>query len=149
MISPLLFLHLNIFDIFSTYTLKSTKRRYIDVKIKKPKKITKAKLKSLARTAKRKALSEWSKAVRNRDGNKCAVCGKTEHLNAHHILNKTKFPQYRLELICGIALCPSCHQFGKFAAETNVIFFANFLIKNRPEQWNWAIKMIQNEQNII
>jgi 5-methylcytosine-specific restriction endonuclease McrA len=122
--------------------LISTKCRYISVKVKKPKKITKAKLKSLARTAKRKALSEWSKAVRDRDGNKCAVCGKTEHLNAHHLIPKERFCQYQFEISNGIAICSFCHKFSGFSAHRHPIWFAYWLQQNRPEQYRIAIDRI-------
>lgn len=114
-------------------------------KKKKPVKLTKAKIKKMARTAKRKQLIQWSKDVRERDGNKCIVCGKTEYLNAHHLIPKKRFPQYMLEINCGITLCPYCHQFGPFAAETNGIFSAEFLKKYRIEQWNWVIEKLNIE----
>lgn len=114
-------------------------------KKKKAKKITKAKLKKMERTARRKALKTWSLAVRARDGNKCVICSKVQYLNAHHILNKFKFPQYALELMCGISLCPQCHQFGKFAAETNAVFFGNWLLNNRKDQWDWVLEKINYE----
>jgi hypothetical protein len=114
-------------------------------KIKKPKKITQKKIKSMARTAKRKALAQWSLDVRERDGNKCVICGQKEFLNAHHILNKFKFSKYMLEINCGIALCPAHHQFGKFAAETNAVFFADWLMRNRLDQWKWVLDAIQKE----
>lgn len=110
-------------------------------KIVKPvKKITKKKLLSLARSQKRKALADWSKAVRNRDDNKCVVCGHTEHLNAHHILPKETYKELMLEVMDGITLCSSHHKFGKFSAHKNGIWFSHWLKINRPEQYAWAIE---------
>lgn len=88
----------------------------------------------MARTAKRKALKAWSFAVRARDNHQCVICGKSAHLNAHHILSKAKFSAYALELDNGIAICPMHHQFGKFSAESNGVWFAAWLATNRPQQ---------------
>lgn len=105
-----------------------------------PKKITKKKQQSLARTKKRKSLSDWSKAVRDRDNNMCAVCSHTEHLNAHHILPKENYKELMYEIINGITLCPSHHKFSKYSAHKNAIWFYDFLKKNKEAQLEWALK---------
>jgi 5-methylcytosine-specific restriction endonuclease McrA len=112
-------------------------------KIKKPKKITQKKLKSMARTAKRKALAEWSLKVRERDGMKCAVCGKTEYLNAHHLIPKERFPQHQLEVINGITVCPLCHKYGSFSFHRHPLWSSNWLAQNRPEQYVWVMETIR------
>lgn len=51
----------------------------------------------------------WSEAVRTRDG-KCALCGKTEGLNAHHwIHSKAQGNKHRWNVKNGLALCYACH----------------------------------------
>jgi hypothetical protein len=90
------------------------------------------------RTAKRKALSAWSKAVRDRD-QKCVICDRTDHLNAHHILPKENYKEFMLDPINGITLCPAHHKFSKYSAHKNPIWFAKFIADKFPEQWTWAI----------
>ena len=84
-------------------------------------------------------LREWSKAIRERDG-KCLVCGKTTHLNAHHLLDKKQYKEFSLLLINGISLCPSCHVFGRYSAHRNGIWFTHWLRKFAPEHYDWVLK---------
>jgi predicted restriction endonuclease len=54
----------------------------------------------------------WSAKVRERDG-KCAMCGKTEKLQAHHyVKTKARSLKYRWDLRNGITLCYGCHMYG-------------------------------------
>lgn len=53
-------------------------------------------------------LTEWSAAVRARDG-KCLRCGSTERLHAHHVKRKSEFPDLALDLSNGETLCNVCH----------------------------------------
>lgn len=52
----------------------------------------------------------WGKLVRERDG-KCAYCGGTNYLAAHHIFGRARNGT-RLVLENGITLCPSHHVFN-------------------------------------
>ena len=52
----------------------------------------------------------WSKLVRERDG-RCLNCGKTDSLNAHHVIMRGK-KSTRLLLENGISLCAGCHVFS-------------------------------------
>ena len=51
----------------------------------------------------------WIRSVKERDGNKCMICGKTENIHAHHIKPWKTNPELRYELSNGISLCSSCH----------------------------------------
>jgi len=106
---------------------------------KAPKKITKAKIKSMQRTAKRKSLAQWSKDVRDRDGNKCVVCGKTEYIQSHHLIPKERFKQFMFEIDNGIALCPSCHKYGSYSFHRNPLWACDWLQKNRPQLYQAAL----------
>ena len=106
--------------------------------IKAPKKKTKKKLASEARTAQRKALQEWSKSVRDRDSNQCAVCSRKEYIQAHHIIPKERFKVYMFEEMNGIALCPSCHKYGSFSFHRHPVWSVLWLKKNRPKQYKWV-----------
>ena len=55
-------------------------------------------------------LEKWAKAVKERDGFKCCVCGSTEKLNAHHIKYKAEHPENSLKIENGITLCRTCHR---------------------------------------
>lgn len=96
----------------------------------------------------RRQLEIWSKKVRERDGNKCVLCGSTEHLNAHHLMPKKFWKDYRLELNNGITLCCKCHSFGKWSVHRGVGDYELFcfLQKNRPEQWNWYSETVTVER---
>ena len=54
--------------------------------------------------------AKWSKLVRERDGNRCAVCGSTEKIEAHHIEGKAEAPGKARDIRNGIALCRKCHR---------------------------------------
>ena len=95
----------------------------------------------------RKLLKEWSRIVRDRDGNCCAVCGSDKFIQAHHLLAKKKYPQYKLDPKIGIALCSGHHCFFPRSAETNAIWFANWLRINRPEQYEYCFNLIFTKEN--
>jgi hypothetical protein len=112
-------------------------------KSKKPKKITKAKLAKMARTSKRKALQAWSKDVRV--GGKCEICGRTEFLDAHHLIPKERFPELQLCRENGICLCKLHHKFGKFSFHRHPLWSTIWLQKNKPEQFKWILEHLGDE----
>lgn len=113
---------------------------------KKPiNKNTKAYQKKQERLAYKKALKEWSLKVRTRDGFKCVLCGSSEKLNAHHILEKIYYKEYSLNPDIGITLCPRGHKWGKFAAHMNSLFFITWLQKNRPWQYEICVKLMEED----
>ncbi len=58
-----------------------------------------------------KKYEEWRKKVYKRDNFTCGVCkyDKGGTLNAHHILPKKTYPEYKYELWNGITVCKDCH----------------------------------------
>lgn len=55
--------------------------------------------------------AEWRTAVFERDGYRCAICGKVGgRLNAHHIKPFARYPDLRLDIDNGITLCEECHK---------------------------------------
>ena len=56
------------------------------------------------------ALHSWSKAIKQRDDNKCQVCGNTENLHVHHIFEKRFYPKLSLNTNNGITLCMTHHK---------------------------------------
>jgi hypothetical protein len=53
-------------------------------------------------------LIAWAMQVKERD-RFCRYCGSVEKLHAHHILSKSKHPEFALFLNNGISLCELCH----------------------------------------
>lgn len=54
------------------------------------------------------ATKRWARLIKERDGC-CFICQTTEELEAHHILQKVKYPEYAIELWNGITLCKTHH----------------------------------------
>lgn len=73
------------------------------------------------KTLKNKALRLWKEAVKKNFWYRCIQCGETKMLNAHHIQSSKMWPELRYELFNGLALCPSCHKFGKRAIHNSYI----------------------------
>lgn len=47
--------------------------------------------------------------MKNRDGNKCVLCGSSENLQAHHVKPTFLYPEYATDVGNGVTLCKSCH----------------------------------------
>lgn len=90
--------------------------------------------KTTAKTLRRKLLHKFSLAVRERDKS-CVICGQTNRLQAHHILEKKYYPEFRTDEMNGITLCAKHHLFCRCAAHTNAVWFSLWLQTNRPEQF--------------
>ncbi len=105
---------------------------------KKPKKKSKAKL---AAIEKRKRLAEWSIKIRERDGC-CIVCGSKLHLQAHHLCPKMIYKNHIYDIMNGVILCAGHHMWGKQSAERNALWWADWLSKNRPAQYKYAMEII-------
>ena len=109
-------------------------------------KTSKTYLKWRARVDYHKALKDWSKLVQTRDGHHCVICLKTEHTQAHHILDKRYYKQHSLDVGIGISLCINHHKWGPFAAHTNALWFINWVQNNRPEQYQYCLNLLNQEQ---
>lgn len=51
----------------------------------------------------------WAKTIKELDENKCAFCGSTVNLEAHHIRQKAENEGEATNLENGITLCHRCH----------------------------------------
>lgn len=94
----------------------------------------------MARRRRPSWLKEWRElSRRTREGcPRCAICGCTERLQVHHVLDRRLYPAYRLDPDNLVVLCPSCHTFGRHSAHGNGLWFAEWLGTNRPGQYEWA-----------
>jgi 5-methylcytosine-specific restriction endonuclease McrA len=112
-------------------------------KIKKPKKITKAKLRSMARTAKRKEWKSVADQVRQRDGNVCCVCGQPhDKLNVHHLIPR-EIKEHWLEPMNLISLCPRHHKYSYTESFHKAPWWSfKWMQVNRPEQAKWVLDHI-------
>lgn len=82
---------------------------------------------------------EWAKKVKQRD-QECVICGKQEHLNAHHIIPR-EIKEFKHDMKNGITLCPRHHRFSfELSAHQNPLAFFMWLEQNRPMQLNYLRK---------
>jgi 5-methylcytosine-specific restriction endonuclease McrA len=82
---------------------------------------------------------EWREQVKAIYNNKCAICGETKMLNAHHIIPK-EIKEFRWDIDNAIALCPKHHRFGfKISAHQNPLIFLLLFEKLYPERYNAII----------
>lgn len=95
--------------------------------------------------SRRTLLAKWSKGVRACDGNKCAVCGATKFIQAHHILPKEYYGQFQYEPMNGVSLCAGHHKWSRLSAHRNALWFSSWLAKERPAQFAWAMQRIEGK----
>lgn len=60
----------------------------------------------------RTLLHEWSKKVKTRDGYKCKRCGYDKDkrfLHAHHLKEKSQYPELMFDVSNGVCVCIYCH----------------------------------------
>jgi hypothetical protein len=111
-------------------------------------------------------MAEWSAAILA--SARCAVCGVGVrmklngdgtpatirrgpraglpvmiNLNAHHLLDRDKHREHRTDRRNGICLCPRHHKFGRYSFHRSPIWAAEWLRRNRPEQYAWAVAVIE------
>lgn len=92
------------------------------------------------RIERNKALKKWSGEVRGNAGGACEVCGKTRGTQAHHLLCKERYPEFRTHPMNGICLCAGCHKFGRLSAHRNGIWFTVWLATHKQQHYQWVIK---------
>jgi len=84
---------------------------------------------------------EWKQQIKLRDVG-CVICGVSERANCHHIISRN-IKELRHDVMNGILLCPSHHKWGTFSAHKNGLWFTNWLIEHRNEQYVYLSKFIQ------
>ena len=82
-----------------------------------------------------KAWGEWM----HREYDSCAVCGRTSgKLDAHHLISRS-IVATRHDKRNGIMLCANHHRLSsECSPHKGPIGFAQWLRKNREEQFNWV-----------
>lgn len=74
----------------------------------------------------------WSLKIRSTG--KCAKCGKTSYLNAHHIYGR-RMLSVRWDLDNGICLCSGCHTLCADSAHQDPMDFYDFIVDLKGEEW--------------
>jgi len=124
------------------------------MKKRKLNKNTKKYLLKLYKREEHKKDKDWHDKVLEKFNYKCAFCGKSIQLNAHHIIpRQIKATRWNVEN--GIALCVYHHRYSfDFSAHQNAFAFFIWLEKNRFEQYNYLktelekiITLINNKTN--
>lgn len=93
--------------------------------------------KKTERKERNKKDKEWAKAVKQVFHNKCAICGSSKMLNAHHIIPR-EIAELRHDIQNGIALCPKHHRFSfEFSAHQNSFVFYLWLMDKYPIQYDY------------
>lgn len=91
------------------------------------------------KTVKNRLDKLWSKMIRDCD--KCAICGVTsfeKQLHPHHIIGRMRL-RTRWDIKNGICLCASHHTLGKLSAHADPLWFNNWLIENKPEDFQYLM----------
>ena len=100
---------------------------------------TKAYAKRLVRSKANKELANWARAIRSMGF--CEVNGcLSERINAHHILDRTRYPEFKTDMLNGVCLCSFHHKFGKLSAHRNPLWFTDWLKTNKPLKYKWAME---------
>jgi hypothetical protein len=100
------------------------------------KKVIKKKRTKSQKTLNREALANWSKEIRKTG--KCLACERTDHLQAHHILAKEVYKEFKLDLMNGVPLCPTHHKFCRHSAHRNPVWFCRLLELFASDKLKWA-----------
>jgi len=101
------------------------------MKVKKSK-LALAKATAHSRYWLKRADRAFSVAVRQRAGNACEICGTRDHVQAHHLLDRS-YAQTRHELDNGVALCAKHHKYAiTLSAHKGTLLFHRWLQLDRP-----------------
>ena len=103
------------------YRKNSVERARRHVKAKKVRKARRVKLPSI-RSLKLKADKLFGAYIRNRDGNKCVLCGSTRNPNCGHLIKRGKLATRWDEINCS-CLCSGCNYKDNFEHDHYVLYF--------------------------
>ena len=83
-------------------------------------------------------LDIWSRAVKSIAGNQCEICNSGKCLQSHHIIGKSN-RTLKWDVRNGCCLCANCHTLGNLSAHQDPFFFINWLIENRPADYEYLM----------
>lgn len=67
------------------------------------------------------------------DGNRCAYCGSTKYLQAHHIIPKSVAPEEANNLENGITLCSWCHHYAHYNGFHRAVDYYDVIANINPD----------------
>ena len=124
---------------------KSEKERKLE--IKKQDKLIKQTLEK----AKKEAHILWRNSVYERDNWTCQLCGTSYKdkpnfagLQPMHVFSKENYPQLRYDKNNGVSGCFYCHKNSPQSPHLDGFVFTHWLMKNKPEQYNYLITFLEN-----
>ena len=85
----------------------------------------------------------WSWTILDDWGGRCAVCGSTENLNAHHLLPR-QHESTRYDLRNGIALCVTHHVFDPDGPHANAASWMMWLESNQAGVYGWLTMQVED-----
>lgn len=88
----------------------------------------------------------WSKLVKLKSNNKCAVCFSEKALNSHHVYSRAKM-SLRWSLENGICLCVGHHIGVKFSAHKTTIEFNDWLVDHFGIAFMDGLKLMAHSQS--
>lgn len=88
----------------------------------------------------------WSKLVKIKSGNKCAVCSSEKALNSHHIYSRAKM-SLRWSIENGICLCVGHHIGVRFSAHKTPIDFNDWLYTHFGSDFMDGLKLMAHTQS--
>jgi len=102
-------------------------------------------------------LKIWKLSIISRDKGICQRCnrnlnilkenGKLPMKHPHHIISfnsvKSYFPQLVFDTQNGILLCARCHKDSPSSAHQSPLEFTFWLMKNKPEQYDYLTKFLK------
>lgn len=88
----------------------------------------------------------WSRLVKLKSGNKCAVCSSEKALNSHHIYSRAKM-SLRWSTENGICLCVGHHIGVKFSAHKTPIEFTEWLNEKLGPEFMDGLKYMAHTQS--
>jgi len=85
-----------------------------------------------------KADKLWRSLVAAKWNNKCAICGATEYVQAHHLIPR-EMKSHRHVVKNGILLCASHHKYSfEISPHKAPIAFITWLMKEHEDIWEWV-----------
>jgi len=97
----------------------------------------KTKRKPSRKTLKNKCDKLWSKIIRSKG--KCEVCGTFKANHPHHVIGRRNF-ELRWDIRNGCLLCANHHTAGKFSAHNDSIWFMDWFLRARPDDYEYLLK---------
>lgn len=88
----------------------------------------------------------WSKLVKLKAGNKCAVCSSENALNSHHIYSRAKM-SLRWSIENGICLCVGHHIGAKFSAHKTPVDFNDWMVDHFGNDFMDGLKLMAHTQS--